>query len=92
MRSFFFSRDMYGVALARARNLSFVFLERPLTRVSKLSLLSILKPNNFSQVLFFYQRLSHWNFFWLIGADNEMTFNCISFCLIMREPLKQIFR
>ena len=92
MRSFFFSREMYGVALARALNLLFVFLERPLTRVSKLSLLSILRLNNFSHVLFFYQRLSHWNFYWLIGADNEMTFHSISFCLIMREPLKQIFR
>ena len=51
MRSFFFSRDMYGVALARTLHLLFAFLQRPLTWVSKFSLLSILTPNNSSQVL-----------------------------------------
>ena len=30
MRNFFFSKDMYGVALARALNLLFAFLQRPL--------------------------------------------------------------
>ena len=53
MRSFFFSRDMYGVALARVLHLLFAFLQRPLTWESKLSLLSILTPNNFSQTLSF---------------------------------------
>ena len=28
MRSFFFSRDMYGVALARALNLLFAFVQK----------------------------------------------------------------
>ena len=53
MTSFFFSRDMCGGALARTLNILFAFLQRPLTWVSKLSLLSILTPNSFSQVLLF---------------------------------------
>ena len=48
-----FSRDMYSVVLARALNVLFTFLRRPLTWVSKLNLLSILTPNSFSKVLFF---------------------------------------
>ena len=44
---------MYGVALARALSLLFAFLQRPLIWVSKLSLLSVLTQNNFSQVLLF---------------------------------------
>ena len=51
-RSFFFGRDMYDVTLARALSLLAAFLQRPLMCSSKVSLLSILMPSNFSQVVF----------------------------------------
>ena len=43
---------MYDVTLARALSLLAAFLQRPLMCSSKVSLLSILMPSNFSQVVF----------------------------------------
>ena len=42
MRSFFLSRDMYGIVLSRGLIFLCTFLQSPFTSVSKLSLLSIL--------------------------------------------------
>ena len=73
MGSFFLlSKDMFRVALARARNLLFTFLHSPLTWVSKSNLLSILTSSSFSQVLFFYHIHSYSNFYWFFSSNNEM--------------------
>ena len=106
MTSFFFSRDMCGGALARTLNILFAFLQRPLTWVSKLSLLSVLTPNNFLQVLLFIRdsttRISigssvltiKWHLSVFLLFDYERTIETIFLLILvkMRLPLNAITR
>ena len=52
MRSFFLWKEMYGVALARVRNLLFSFLESPLTWVSKLNVINFDAKQFFTGAVF----------------------------------------
>lgn len=57
--SFLFN-SIYGVILASRFNLLLSFLHRLFTWLSKLRLLSILTPNNFSWLVFFIKESSIW--------------------------------
>ena len=92
MRSFFFERHVW-CSSCKSSYLLFAFSERPLTWVSKLILLSIWTPSNFSQMLSFARdsptRISIGSLVLIIKYQTE--FICISFHFILREPLKQFF-